>query len=252
MPNSKSSIFITLIAFVFISCEEKKKDNTAASAVEYLLRPSVVCASSSTTTISNSELGTTPAMATQYNISGCDSNSLFSLGFSSQNITTGITGTSAESKIAANGDLFSSNDVNIEVTFSLNNASGYLEVIGQGSGSAATIDGPAIRINPATIQARGTAGSGGTLLDLTNQSTSVGQTFTYCLEFHNETSDLHAIFWSSACTSVSAIERGTYTKEVEVTSTFPGKRIGFILNNVTLQSFTVRTKIGTAVNLLEP
>ncbi len=245
------SIFITLF---FISCEEKKKDNTPAAAAAFLLARSSSaggCASGSTTAIANSNLGSTSASATQYSISGCDSNTLSSLGFSSQNITTGVTGTSINSKIAANGDLFSASDVNIEVTFKLDNASGYLEVIGQGSGTASTIDGPAIRINSSTTQARGTGSS--TLSNLTSQTTTVGQTVTYCLEFHNESPSLHAVFWSTACTSVSTADKSNYSgREATLTSTFPGKRIGFILNNATLQSFTVRTKIGVATNLLQP
>lgn len=252
MSNIKTIILLTITALFFISCEEKKKDNTAASLGAFLLaRPTTgSCASGSTTAISNATL-TGTATATQYSISGCDSSSLSSLGFSSQNISTGVTGTSTQSKIAANGDLFSGNDVNIEVTFSLTNSSGYLEVIGQGSGNASTIDGPAIRINSSSTQVRGTGST--TLSNLTSQSTTPGQTVTYCLEFHNESPSFHAVFWPSACTAVSSADRNNYSgREATVTSSFPGKRVGFVLNNVTLQSFTVRTKIGIATNLLEP
>ena len=49
------------------------------------------CASGSSTAISNSTL-TGAATATQYSISGCDTTSLSGLGFSSQNITSGVTG----------------------------------------------------------------------------------------------------------------------------------------------------------------
>ncbi len=254
MSKNISIIILFIITLSFINCEEKKKDNTGAAAAAYLLTrgsTSGACASGSTTAISNSTLSGTTATATQYSISGCDSNSLSSLGLSSQNITTGVTGTSANSKIAANGDLFSASDVNIEVTFKLDNASGYLEVIGQGSGTASSIDGPAIRINSSSTQARGTGSS--TLSNLTSQTTTTGQTVTYCLEFHNESPSLHAVFWPTACTSVSTADKSNYSgREATVTSSFPGKRIGFILNNATLTSFTVRTKIGIATNLLQP
>lgn len=250
MSKFKLTILIFLLLFFFISCEEKKKDNTAALAASFLLTSSS-CTSSAATTISNTALGSTAPTATQYTISGCDVNSLSGLGFSSQNITTGVTGTSANSKIAANGDLFSANDVNIEVTFSITNSSGYLEVIGQGSGNAATIDGPTIRINSSSIEARGTGS--GTLSNITNQSTVAGQMVTYCLEFHNESPNFHAVFWSSACTAVSTADKTDYTgREATTPSSFPGKRVGFILNNATLHSFIVRTKIGIAANLLEP
>ena len=253
MSKFKLTLITILITSFFISCEEKKKDNTAATAGAFLLTRSTAtggCASGSSTAISNSTL-TGAATATQYSISGCDTTSFSGLGFSSQNITSGVTGTSALSRIAANGDLFSGNDVNIEVTFSLTNASGYLEVIGQGSGNAATIDGPAIRINPSNTQVRGTGSS--TLSNLTSQSTTVGQTVTYCLEFHNESPNLHVVFWPTACTAVSTADRNDYNgKEASLASSFPGKRIGFILNNATLTSFTVRTKIGIATNLLQP
>jgi len=252
MSKFKLTLITIVITSFFISCEEKKKDNTAATAGAFLLTRSTTsgCASGSSTAISNSTL-TGAATATQYSISGCDVTSLSALGFSSQNITTGVTGTSALSKIAANGDLFSGNDVNIEVTFSLTNTSGYLEVIGQGSGNASTIDGPTIRINSSNTQVRGTGSS--TLSNLTSQPTTVGQTVTYCLEFHNESPNLHVVFWPTACTAVSTADRNDYSgKEASLASSFPGKRIGFILNNATLTSFTVRTKIGIATNLMQP
>lgn len=249
--------FITISIIIALNilitgCEEKKKDSTPSAAALFLLSRGSTgsCASGATTSISNTALGTTSASATQYTISGCDTNSLNALGFSSQNISTGATGTSVNSKIAANGDLFSAGDVNIEITFSLNSANAYLEVIGQGSGNAANIDGPAIRINPTNTQARGTGRA--TLANITSTTTSVGQTVTYCLDFHNESPSFHAVVWASSCTSVSTTDRNNYTgREATVPSTFPGKRIGFILNNATLTSFTVRTKVGTAVNLLE-
>lgn len=242
----------TQTLFLF-NCEEKKKDNTTAQAALLLLNRSSVssgCASASTTAISNSALSGTTPTATQYAISGCDANSLSSVGLSSQNITSGVTGTSTNSKLVSNGDLYSGSDVNIEVTFSLTSASGYLEVIGQGSGTAATIDGPAVRINASTTQARGTGSS--TLSTITNQSTTVGTTVTYCIDFHNESPNFHTVFWPSACTAVSTADRNNYTgREATVASSFPGKRVGFILNNAVLQSFTVRTKIGIAGNLLQ-
>ncbi len=252
MSKNISIIILFIVTISFINCEEKKKDNIAAAAAAFLLTrgsSSGGCASASTTAISNSALSGTTPTATQYSISGCDANSLSTIGFSSQSISTGVTGTSANSKLVSNGDLFSGSDVNIEVTFSLTNSSGYLEVIGQGSGTAATVDGPAVRINSSTTQARGTGSS--TLTTINSQSTSVGSTVTYCIDFHNESPNLHTVFWPTACTAISTADRNSYTsREASVTSTFPGKRVGFILNNATLQSFTVRTRIGIATNLL--
>ena len=255
MSKNITIILSLFISLFFASCEEKKKDNSGAAAAAFLLtRGSSAtggCASASTTAISNSSLSGTTPTATQYSITGCDTNSLSSIGFSSQNISTGLTGTSVNSKIISNGDLFSGSDVNIEVTFKLNDASGYLEVIGHGSGTAASLDGTGVRINSSSTQARG--GGSSTLTTINSQSTSVGATVTYCLDFHNESPNFHTVFWPSACTAVSTADRNSYTgREASVTSTFPGKRVGFILNNATLQSFTVRTKIGVAANLLNP
>ena len=255
MSKNITIILSLFISLFFASCEEKKKDNSGATAAAFLLtRGSSAtggCASASTTAISNSSLSGTTPTATQYSITGCDANSLSSIGFSSQSISTGLTGTSVNSKIISNGDLFSGSDVNIEVTFKLNDASGYLEVIGHGSGTAASLDGTGVRINSSSTQARG--GGSSTLTTINSQSTSVGATVTYCLDFHNESPNFHTVFWPSACTAVSTADRNSYTgREASVTSTFPGKRVGFILNNATLQSFTVRTKIGVAANLLNP
>ncbi|MBP9162233.1 MAG: hypothetical protein KBF99_03580, partial [Leptospiraceae bacterium] len=150
MSKNITIILSLLILIFFISCEEKKKDNSGAAAAAFLLTRSSTsggCASASTTAISNSALSGTTPTATQYSISGCDANSLSTIGFSSQSISTGLTGTSANSRILSNGDLFSGSDVNIEVTFKLNDASGYLEVIGHGSGTAASLDGTGVRIN---------------------------------------------------------------------------------------------------------
>ncbi len=253
MSKNITIILSLFISLFFASCEEKKKDNSGAAAAAFLLtRGSSAtggCASASTTAISNSSLSGTTPTATQYSITGCDTNSLSSIGFSSQSISTGLTGTSANSRILSNGDLFSGSDVNIEVTFKLNDASGYLEVIGHGSGTAASLDGTGVRINSSSTQARG--GGSSTLTTINSQSTSVGATVTYCLDFHNESPNFHTVFWPSACTAVSTADRNNYTsREASVNSTFPGKRVGFILNNATLQSFTVRTKIGIAANLL--
>jgi hypothetical protein len=253
MSKNITIILYLFISLFFASCEEKKKDNSGATAAAFLLtRGSSAtggCASASTTAISNSSLSGTTPTATQYSITGCDTNSLSSIGFSSQSISTGLTGTSANSRILSNGDLFSGSDVNIEVTFKLNDASGYLEVIGHGSGTAASLDGTGVRINSSSTQARG--GGSSTLTTINSQSTSVGATVTYCLDFHNESPNFHTVFWPSACTAVSTADRNNYTsREASVNSTFPGKRVGFILNNATLQSFTVRTKIGIAANLL--
>lgn len=245
-------LLISIQTLFLFNCEEKKKDNTSAQAALLLLNRGSVssgCASASTTAISNSALSGTTPTATQYSISGCDVNSLSSIGLSGQNITPGVTGTSVNSRLVSNGDLFSGSDVNIEVTFSLTSASGYLEVIGQGSGTASTIDGTAVRINSSTTQARGTGNS--TLTTITNQSTAVGTTVTYCIDFHNESPIFHAVFWPSACTAVSTSDRNSYTgREATVTPSSQGKRVGFILNNAILQSFTVRTKIGIASILL--
>ena len=246
MSKNITIILYLFISLFFASCEEKKKDNSGATAAAFLLtRGSSAtggCASASTTAISNSSLSGTTPTATQYSITGCDTNSLSSIG---------LTGTSVNSNIISNGDLFSGSDVNIEVTFKLNDASGYLEVIGHGSGTAASLDGTGVRINSSSTQARG--GGSSTLTTINSQSTSVGATVTYCLDFHNESPNFHTVFWPSACTAVSTADRNSYTgREASVTSTFPGKRVGFILNNATLQSFTVRTKIGVAANLLNP
>lgn len=234
LTNITSIIF--LISFL-ISCEEKSKDNTAQAVAAILLGSNPTCSVS----------------GTQYIISSCDSAGFSRIGLSSQNVAVGATGTGTSSRIASNGGIISSNDVSIEITFMLNDASGYVEVIGRGSGAVSSIDGPAIRINQSNIQARGaTGGAGLTTLGGSAQSTTVGQTVTYCMDFHQESADLHAIFWPSACSAVSAADRATYARDVEIASGFPGQLVGFILNNATLRSFTVTNKIGTAGNLLQP
>jgi hypothetical protein len=240
MSKNITIILYLFISLFFASCEEKKKDNSGATAAAFLLtRGSSAtggCASASTTAISNSSLSGTTPTATQYSITGCDTNSLSSIGFSSQNISTGLTGTSVNSKIISNGDLFSGSDVNIEVTFKLNDASGYLEVIGHGSGTAASLDGTGVRINSSSTQARG--GGSSTLTTINSQSTSVGATVTYCLDFHNESPNFHTVFWPSACTAVSTADRNSYTgREASVTSDVPWKTRRFHFKQCNLTKF---------------
>ena len=85
MSKNITIILYLFISLFFASCEEKKKDNSGATAAAFLLtRGSSAtggCASASTTAISNSSLSGTTPTATQYSITGCDTNSLSSIGF---------------------------------------------------------------------------------------------------------------------------------------------------------------------------
>ncbi len=240
--------FIFIISLIIFNCEgsKSKKDNGAALAL-LLLQGGASCTSSSTTAIANPGNVSSPAR-TNYDVSGCNQSSLSSIGFSGQNVTAGLTGTSTTSVIASTGNVLSADDVNIEVTFTLNSSNAYLDVVGRSTGSPSSLSGPKVRITSSTVQAGGTSGNlsnlGGGIL-----STPVGQSKTYCIDIHQET-DAHIILFPSSCATV-AQKGAPYSYDAEVATTFPGRGLGFVLNGVTITNFKVGTKIATGGKISE-
>jgi hypothetical protein len=229
-----------LILFGLVSCAERKKsDNSGALALLYL---SLQCKS-----VSESASSIESTSRTQYNFSKVNVSDN-TCGFTLENITNGLTGTSADSKIGSSRT-FGSDEVNIEVTYTLNSSSGTLDVIALGSGSGTTISGPGFRISTTDvkyIKPEGTALAFGTG---TSPTTTVGESKTLCLEVHSEGGGSHIFGWSGACADVS--NRGTYEfEEDDVDGAVSGSKIGFVLNNATITKIIVSDgPLGTAGSL---
>ncbi|MBE7410918.1 MAG: hypothetical protein L6Q54_04385 [Leptospiraceae bacterium] len=242
------NIFYYLLVVLFVNCEGvKSKQNNSAAIVLLLLQGGASCISSSVAPISNPGNVSSPTR-TNYEVSGCSQNSLSSIGFSGENVSPGLTGTSNSSRISSNGNVLMGNDVNIEVTFILNSQNSYLDVVGRAYGSPSALSGPKVRFTNSTAQAFGTSGSSSNLGSGV-LSTPVGQKTTYCIEFHEET-DAHIILFPSSCSTV--VSKGSpYSYDAEVSTTFPGRGLGFILNGVTLTNFKVGTKIASSGSIQE-
>ena len=260
----KKILILILIQSLYIGCDvlnPPKKDNNAelAAALVALNASRATgassCTSASTTAITNPGKVTTPSR-TDYVVSGCSSSNLSSIGFSGENITAGMSGSSASSRILSNSDFFSGtdSDKSIEVTFVLNNSSSTLDIVTRASGTAASsFNGCTIRIAPSNITFLSAGGSSSPTTVAGNGSaitSAVGTSLTYCFDAHLESGGCHLIAWNKSCSSLTSAERGTYPRDAEPVVNSGGTRLGFILNGVTITNMKIGTKVGSAGRLL--
>ena len=236
--------YLFLFFLILIGCSESKKNDSNSVAALALLSASSNCpAGTSVTSIGGST-------RTQFDFTNCNPSGLPVVGFLSENLTTGLVGTGTNSRMVSLSDYKSSGSkkINMEVTFLINSASGYLDVIGNGSVSGTAITGPGFRITQSSISL--ITSTGGTdALTGTVPSPGAIET-TYCLEIHAEGAGAHMFGWPSSCSSVTNF--GTYSFEKEdVTTANPGSRIGFVLNNATLKKLIVSQSLGTAGSIQE-
>lgn len=245
-------IHFLILLLTFVQCSElfnkSSSDNSKRNAAAgfLLLSQSGGCTQASVNTIGSTT-------RTEYNFSGVNCVSgLATIGFVGENLQPGLSGTSTSSRLASLTSFATSGGkkMNIEVTYTINSSSGYLDVIGNASVSGSIATGPTFRIKPNTISIVTSFGQETAIGTGTVPSSPVSTEKTICLEIHEE-NGAHMFGWNSACASVA--NRATYDFEQEsVVTTNPGSQVGFVLNNATLKKIIVsRGAIGTAGQILE-
>lgn len=222
----------------------KAKNSNSGAAAALFLASQGGCSQSSAASIGG-------ATRTSFNVSGANcASGLSAIGFIGEGLSSGLTGSGTASRLASTGTFSAGGEkkMNIEFTFTLSDSSGYLDVIGNASTSAAAATGPLFRIKPSGIDVYASGSQTASAPDKGGSITSsVGTEKTYCLEFHEE-SGAHLFGWSKACSLLSDSEKASYEINKEgLSSANPGNKIGFVLNKAVLKSFTVTSgKIGTA------
>jgi len=239
--NHKLIKLILLIVSIFTGCAEKSSSNSNSTAFTALYSIQNGCSTTATTVTS---IGSTSR--TQYDFSICNNPSALT-GFTVENITSGLNGTSTTSKLGSTGTFGSSaNKINIEVTYTLSSSSSYLDVIALGSGSGTYLSGPGFRISPSDVKYTPTSGTPTAFGTGSSPTTTVGISKSLCLEVHQEGSGSHIFGWDGACSAITNL--GTYSFDQEnVVGIISDRKIGFTLNNVILKKIIVSNgALGTA------
>jgi hypothetical protein len=237
-----------LILFFCVNCPEKKS-NSGQSLISAYALFSLQCPVSSEASISGST-----RTATFFG-NACTSFAMSFAGLSANDVSAetniGATGKTTNSTIITQADFKSSGEkkVNIEVTFQINTDAGYIDVIGNATASGTKPVGPGFRIKTTTISAINNSGVESALTgSIPKPERNVQR--TYCLEIHEE-NGAHVFGWSKACNALSEAERGVYEFELKTLSTTnPGSKVGFILNNSSLRRMVISGKIGTVGSVL--
>ncbi|MCP5501454.1 MAG: hypothetical protein H7A25_16250 [Leptospiraceae bacterium] len=242
-----------VFTLAFQHCVESKSsgsDKGAAVAAYLLLQSGSAC-------LSETNL---PAIDTvtrkEYKLVQTNCTTQLGSGFIAENLglsNRGLTGSSTSSRFASptSYSLSSSKKTNVEITYTLNSTSGHIDVIMNAQASAASIQGPGVRIKSTLAYPLNQSGIEGSFTGSVPQS-PVGTKKTLCLEIHEE-NGAHIFGWSKSCASLSTAERSSYEFEVDsFQTTHPGSNIGFVLNSATLESFIVsQGAIGLASRFLE-
>ncbi len=239
-----TNILLTLLLLGLSACAESKKTDNSPALAALTIANLNSCGTTAKTVTS---IGATSR--TEYDFTNCNNPTALT-GFSVQNISAGLTGTSDQSKLASTGT-FGSVDkkINIEVTYTLTSSTSILDVIALGGGTGTSLSGPGFRISPTDVKYLTTAGTASAFGTGTSPSSAVGTNSTLCLEVHQEGSGSHIFGWSGACSAVANL--GSYTFDQEnVTGTISDSKIGFVLNNVKLSKIIVSNgKLGTSGSL---
>ena len=299
IPITMKTNLISIVILIFtLNCTnefrdsglgpKKKNNNVQLQLFSYLYADSLSnsgansrCGITGATVISNPVV--TNPTATNFNLRNCNPNRLD--GFSINRITSsssGFVGTSTSSLLVSTGNQVGVDGLtgkrNIEVTFTVNSSSGYLEVIAYGEGTNTSFTGPSWRITTATNQFRDQNGnasssqiayrsqdgvyrvpiSGATPAAPTNpiRTLTSGSSRTICLDFFGSLNTLQNA-WDGSCASVATAQknsRASYPISIDPTdvnlistSVSPlvatGTKIGFVLNNVTISNFTISNQL---------
>lgn len=187
-----------------------------------------------------------------FEVYNCRSDSdLNRLGFSTNILEytgTGIRGAGDTSRLGSNLDFLTvggKKQQSIEVSFILNQASSYLDVVTNAQvGANAAANGPGFRILPSTILAFNANKEPSAFTGGIAPASPVGAEKTFCLELHDE-GDAHVFGWSRPCGELSQSDLGNYEFEIDGLATaHPGSRVGFVLNQATLLKFVIGERIG--------
>lgn len=245
--NLKKSALLLLFPLVFTQCAELfggDDDNNNDNLLALLL---------STPTCGASARSGAAGNGTRYNFSGCgaDQNAvafLTGIGFTAQNVAfnNGLIANGSPARLVTNASSLSEigeKKAGLEITYVVN-AGGDLAVRMPATNSYA---GPGFFIQQAGIQKFDGTSPSAFALGSASWGSSAGVEKTLCLEVHEEGVGAHIFGWEGSC---DAINRGAYQfeqEDVPVTGGIPGDRIGLILNNVNIKSFTIYSSvIGTA------
>ncbi|MCC5814785.1 MAG: hypothetical protein JJT78_08520 [Leptospira sp.] len=269
MQFGKKIPFILLFFFSLSNCSEyfgRKPDQVDYELIELILQYSTTSGGSDCGRFSLPPIRGGPdavnvptnGTRTGFGVARCQSDSqIQSMGFTPNNIeytSNGIRGSAPNARLGSQIDfvtLGGRKDQVIEVTFQLDRADAYLDVIGNATvGSNASASGPGFRITTERIQVFGTSGNFSTPPVGATPASPVGSRKTYCLEIHEEGVGGHLFGWSKGCGELTQNDRLNYEFDhVAVQTQNPGNRVGFVLNGVTMYQFTVGERIGLAGSL---
>ncbi|MCW7488771.1 hypothetical protein EHQ55_05125 [Leptospira meyeri] len=250
----KNLLSISLVCLVLSQCSLAK--NTEANNTSNLL--SLLVAANSNPGCSISTTAAIPSNLTQveskprskYTISACDEAGFANLGLSQSEVSKGATGTGSTSVLFTTNDVMLTTNkggTSIEVSFIMNSASSSLDVIAYGTGSP--LSGPTYRlIAGAQTQyknASGVFGNTGKGGSVSAPIPTTGTTQTYCLDFQYTMGGSRFLNgFNKPCSELTDTERGSMSyypimQMMNVPVYTGGNRLGFVLNGVTITSFTV-------------
>lgn len=250
----KNLLSISLVCLVLSQCSLAK--NTEANNTSNLLSLLVAansnpgCSISTTAAIPSNLSQVDSKPRTKYSISACDEAGFSNLGLGQSEVSKGATGTSGTSVLFTTNDVMLATNKGgtaIEVSFIMNSASSTLDVIGYGTGSP--LSGPTYRlIAGAQTQyknAAGVFGNTGKGGSVSAPIPTVGTTHTFCLDFQSTMGGSRFLNgFNKPCSELTDTERGSMSyypimQMMNVPVYTGGNRLGFVLNGVTITSFTV-------------
>lgn len=251
-----SSIIIRILfigIFVFNCSLTTDKTNTSTSNLLSLLVASTMnpnCGITQTQAIPSNLTQVESKARVKYNVSACEEAGFSNLGLTQSEIAKGATGASSNSTLSTNTDVMlatSKGGTNIEVTFTLNSASSSLDVIAYGTGTPTS--GPTYRLLAGAQtqykNASGVYGNTGKGGSVSAPIPAVGTTYTYCLDFQSTPGGSRFLNgFNKPCSELTDTERGSMSyypimQMMNVPTYAGGNRLGFVLNGVTITSFTI-------------
>ncbi|TGM52267.1 hypothetical protein [Leptospira vanthielii] len=250
----KNLFHISLVCLFIFNCSMAKKtdsnntSNLLALIVAANINPG--CSISSTTAITSNLTQVESKPRTKYSIYGCDEGGFRNLDLTQSEVTKGATGTSGTSILFTNNDVMLATNkggTNIEVSFTLNSPTSSLDVIAYGTGNP--LSGPTYRlIAGAQTQYKnaagvfGNTGKGGSVVA---PIPAAGTSYTFCLDFQSTPGGSRFLNgFNKPCSELTETERGSMSyypimQMMNVPVYTGGNRLGFVLNGVTITSFTV-------------
>ncbi|MCZ8157618.1 MAG: hypothetical protein O9264_15970 [Leptospira sp.] len=250
----KKIFVITAIGLLYFNCSMAKssENNNSSSLVALLVSASSNpgCAITSASAITSNLSQVESKARTKYTISNCDEVGFNTLDLNQTSVTKGAIGISGSSVLSTKKDVMlatSKGGTNIEVTFTLNSQSSSLDVIAYGTGSP--LDGPIYRIATGVqTQYKSTSGTFANTSKGGSVSAPIpvaGTSYTYCLDFQSTPNGSRLLNgFNKPCAELTETERGSMSlypiMQMMMVPTYSGgNRLGFVLNGVTITSFTI-------------